>query len=101
MDTSTAMQFDTLKAICQSVMASVPFSQSLTMDAFPSSAEDEINSGAAFTNNDWRQEQSQDKTIGRVIEIIRSGSRQRVENIKRKPLQVQKFHRVFKKLELI
>lgn len=50
---------DTVKAICLSVMASVPYCQSVTMDASPSSAEDEMNSCDTFTLNDWRQEQSQ------------------------------------------
>lgn len=71
------------------------------MDASPSSAEDEMNSCDTFTLNDWRQEQTQDKAIGRVIDIMRSGLRPRGESVKREPLQVQKLLRVYKKLELI
>lgn len=74
------------------------------MEVFSSSTEDEMNSCDTFTTNDWRQEQSQDKTIGRVIYIMRSGLRsrgERGESVKREPLQVQKLLRVYKKLELI
>lgn len=71
------------------------------MEVFSSSTEDEMNSCDTFTTNDWRQEQSQDKTIGRVIYIMRSGLRSRGESVKREPLQVQKLLRVYKKLELI
>lgn len=66
---------DRVNAICQSVMALVAYCQSVTMDVFPSSAEDEMNSYDTFVIKDWRQEQSQDKTIGRVIDIMRSGLR--------------------------
>ena len=92
---------DTIKAICQATMASVPYCQSVTVDSFPSTAEEEMTPSDTLTVDDWREEQCRDKTINRVISIMRDGFRPRGERIRREPLQVQKFLRVYKKLILV
>ena len=82
-------------------MASVPYCQSVTVDSFPSTAEEEMTPSDTLTVDDWREEQCRDKTINRVINIMRDGFRPRGERIRREPLQVQKFLRVYKKLILV
>ena len=51
-----------------------------------------------LTVDDWREEQCRDKTISRVISIMRDGFQPRGERIRREPQQVQKFLSVYKKL---
>lgn len=58
---------------------------------FSSSAKDEMNSCNSYTVNDWRRERSQNKTIGRVVDIMMSVLRPRRESVKRKALQVQEI----------
>ena len=82
-------------------MALVPYCKSVTVYSFPSTAKEEMAPSDTPTVDDWREEQCRDKTISRVISIMRDNFRPRGERIRREPLQVQKFLRVYKKLILV
>lgn len=51
-----------------------------------------------LNNNDFIDEQSRDKGVHRVVQILKSGFRPKGGNLKRESIEVQKYLRIFKKL---
>ena len=87
---------DAVKAICLAAVSAVPLAYSVSDHIDPTKDSMPEN----LHNIDWREEQRQDQTLGRVIELVESSFQPRGEESSREPVEVQKFMREWKRLHL-
>ena len=91
---------ETVKALCQAASVSMPCCHSVLVDRPPHAAGEDLLPCDALSDNDWKEEQVKDEAISRVINIMRDGFRPRGGNTRSETAEVQKYLRVYKKLEL-
>ena len=92
---------DTIKAICLSVMAGLPFVGSLSVSQIPHIDDGGVPDFDSFAKIDWQQEQGKDRTLARVIHLRRSSSRPGESAFRKESPEVQKYLREWSKLHLV
>jgi len=97
-----------VKAICQSYTvdrSSCPYIETLVLSedaqTHPYNTEKDVRGFTEFKYIDWKREQTSDKVIGRLIELLRNGSNRRGEALKAEAPEIIKYLKEWKKLSLI
>lgn len=88
---------DEVKAICSTLTAQIPFSETLNMSCPHSAGEATCEK---FQNVDWKVEQSKDPTLARVIHLLGSEFHPRGKDLSAETHEVQRYFRQWTRLKL-
>ena len=90
---------DMVKAICMSVQVKAPLAECVAAEVCPL-LEENTSQSRPFNVINWKKEQSKDRSIKRVIDLVSSGSRPREGDLHRETPEVQKYLREWRRLHL-
>ena len=99
-DALSRLPIETVQAICQAVIANVPFVERSSVEGDSHLADGGIPESDSFSKLDWAKEQRQDPVLRRLIHLKSSSFRPREEAFRQELPEVRRYLREWRKLHL-